>query len=159
VTPAGIAVATEADVRLPLATAFARIVPIELPKIFPRYGPLPAVVDTRDQTGGWDHVGASRTVVLSDGTTASEEMTAYVEPSHFAYRLGGFSGQMRFLVDHAHGAWWFCEAGEDRTRIRWTYTFVPHPGRSLVLRAAVVPLWTRYQSRALALSVREAEKL
>lgn len=155
--PAGVTVTVEADVRLPLAEAFRRIVPIELAKIFPRYGPLPAVVGTRME-GGWDHVGARRTVELSDGSSAQEELIAYLEPSHFAYRLSGITSPLGMLVTHADGAWWFSEPAAGTTHIRWTYTFQPRPGRALLLRAFLAPLWERYQARALALSVREAEQ-
>jgi hypothetical protein len=59
--PAGIAVTVETDVRAPLEATFGTIVPIDLARIFRGLGPLPAVTGTREQTGGWDHVGASAT--------------------------------------------------------------------------------------------------
>jgi hypothetical protein len=156
-TPAGVAVTVEADVRLPLLDAFRRVQPIDLAKIFPRYGPLPAVMGTVME-GGWDHVGARRTVQLSDGSSAQEELTAYLEPSHFAYRLSGITSPLGLLVTQADGAWWFTEPVAGTTHIRWTYIFQPRPGRALVVRALIAPLWERYQRRALALSVREAEQ-
>jgi hypothetical protein len=93
--PAGIGVTVEKDVRAPLEAAFQTIVPIELARIFRGLGPLPAVVGTREQTGAWDHVGASRIVQLSDGSQAPEQLMAYEPPSHFAYRLDGFTGPAR----------------------------------------------------------------
>jgi hypothetical protein len=144
-TPAGVAVTVEADVRLPLLDAFRRIEPIDLAKIFPRYGPLPAVMGTVME-GGWDHVGARRTVQLSDGSSAQEELTAYI------------TSPLGMLVTHADGAWWFTEPVAGTTHIRWTYVFQPRPGRAFVVRALIAPLWERYQRRALALSVREAEQ-
>ena len=53
---------------------------------------MPAVVGTREQTGAWDHVRASRIVELSDGSQAHEQLMAYEPPRHFAYRLDGFTG-------------------------------------------------------------------
>jgi hypothetical protein len=98
--PAGIAVTVEKDVRAPLEATFRAIVPIELARIFRGVGPLPAVVGTREQTGAWDHVGASRIVELSDGSQAHEQLMAYEPPRHFAYRLDGFTWPLRGLVSH-----------------------------------------------------------
>jgi Polyketide cyclase / dehydrase and lipid transport len=155
--PAGIAVTVEADVRRPAASAFTTIVPIDLAKIFRGFGPLPRVAGTRDQTGPWDHVGARRVVELADGSEAHEELTAYEAPAHFAYRVSGFTGPLRHLVSHADGAWWFSDRGGDAGHVRWTYVFQPRPGRALLVRAAIAPLWTIYQRRALEHAIREAE--
>ncbi|HEY2160292.1 MAG TPA: hypothetical protein VGH24_03225 [Solirubrobacteraceae bacterium] len=92
--------------------------PIDLAKIFRGFGPLPAVVGTRDQTGAWDHVGARRVVELADGSEVREELTAYEAPAHFAYRVSGFSGPLRRLVSHADGAWWFSEREGGVTHVR-----------------------------------------
>jgi hypothetical protein len=58
--------------RADAGATFAAIVPIELTHVFTGLGPLPAVVGNREQTGAWDHVGATRVVELSDGSEASE---------------------------------------------------------------------------------------
>ena len=86
---------------------FDAIVPIDLSKMFVGHGPLPAVTGTRDQTGEWDHVGASRTVVLADGSTAHEEIAAHERPRYFGYRVSGFTGSLRWLVSGVHGEFWF----------------------------------------------------
>ena len=153
----GVAVTTEAVAPAPLAIAFAAIVPIDLPQIFRGFGPIPAVTGTREQTGAWDHAGATRVVELADGSQAREELTSYTAPSYFAYRLGGFTGPFRHLVAGAEGEWWFSEAGDGSTRIRWTYPFAPRPGRGLLIRAIVAPLWRVNQRRALDLCVAAAE--
>ena len=157
-TPAGVAVTVEADARAPLGATFLAIAPIELAKIFTGFGPLPAVVGTRDQMGAWDHVGATRTVRLADGSEAREEITAYEAPSHFAYRVSGFTGPLRLLVAHADGAWWFSDAGRGETHVRWTYIFQPHAARASLARATIAPLWSTYQRRALAHAITEAER-
>jgi hypothetical protein len=130
--------------------AMAVIAPIDLTRIFTGFGPLPAVVGTRGQTGGWDHPGAARTVLLGDGSEAREELTAYDPPSHFAYRLSGFTGPLRLLVEGVHGAWWFTPNAGGGTGVRWTYAFRPRPGRGLIVRAVVAPLWRAYARRVLA---------
>ena len=156
--PAGIAVTAETDVRAPLEATFRTIAPIELARIFRGLGPLPAVVGTRDQTGGWDHVGASRIVELSDGSRAYEQLMAYEPPRHFSYRVDGFTGPVRHLVTHADGAWWFSDAGGGATHVRWMYVFAPRAARASVVRAVIAPLWSVYERRALRLAASEAER-
>ena len=44
---------------------FRDMVPMPLPELFrKRYGPIPSIKEVRDQSGDWDAVGQSRTVVL-----------------------------------------------------------------------------------------------
>src|SRR4051812_22571665 len=97
---AGVAITVEGEARTSADRAFGVIAPIDLTRIFRGFGPLPAVTGTREQTGGWDHAGATRVVELADGSEAREEITAYAAPMHFAYRLAGFSGPLRTLVAH-----------------------------------------------------------
>lgn len=147
---AGIPVTVETTVSTDAATAFAVIAPIDLSLIFHRFGPIPAVSGTREQTGGWDHVGARRVVELSDGSEAREELTSYDAPDHFGYRVGSFTGPLRRVVEHADGAWWFSPSGAGATHIRWTYTFEPKGALAPVVRLVLAPLWRAYAGRALA---------
>ncbi|HEY5190228.1 MAG TPA: SRPBCC family protein [Solirubrobacteraceae bacterium] len=146
----------QAEVRASLEHTFQTIVPIDLASIFHGLGPLPAVVATREQTGAWDHAGATRVVEMADGSQAREELTAYAAPTHFAYRLTDFTGPLRHLARHVDGAWWFSSAN-GRTHIRWAYVFEPRWGRAGLIRLAVAPLWRAYATRALALAARAAE--
>jgi hypothetical protein len=156
--PAGVAVTVEGSARAVRRRTFRAIAPVQLSEIFTGYGPLPGVVGTRDQKGEWDHVGATRTVELADGSEAREEITSYDEPSHFGYRLTGFTGLVRLLITHADGAWWFTEADGGDTHIRWTYTFQPRWARATVVRATLGLLWSRYARQTLALAINEAER-
>ena len=156
--PAGVAVTVEKVARAAVPDVFQAIAPVDLSRIFTGYGPLPAVAGTRDQTGDWDHVGATRTVELSDGTVARERITAYEPPAHFAYRVSGFTGRLRLLVTHVDGAWWFTETDDGTTEIRWTYTFQPRPGRGALVYALVARLWKAYAQRVLALAIGVAEE-
>lgn len=153
----GIAVTVSGVARAEPAAAFAAIAPVDLTRIFTGMGPLPGVAGTRGQTGDWDHVGATRTVELSDGSEAREAITAYDAPAHFAYRLDGFSGPLRLVVERADGAWWFSDGMRGGTQVRWTYVFVPRAGRRWLVRAAVAPLWRAYARRVLARAIAEAE--
>jgi hypothetical protein len=159
VAAAGTPVTVEGTARADPATTFDVIVPIELPRIFRGFGPLPAVVGTRDQTGKWDQVGVSRVVQLGDGSEAREEITAYDRPRYFAYRVGPFeSAPLRHLVVDANGEWWFTAGEPARTAIRWRYTFRPRRYATPVVRLVIARLWRGYAKRALALAIEEVER-
>ena len=108
---AGVPVTVRARAAVAPEVAFDVIAPIDLPRIFTGLGPLPAVTGTREQTGAWDHVDATRVVELADGTEARERLTLHERPHRFAYHVGPFTGPLRHLVDGADGAWWFAPAG------------------------------------------------
>jgi len=140
---------------LPLepAAAFAYIVPIDLPSIFTGYGPLPAVIGTRDQSGAWNGVGQSRTVLLSDGSTAREVLTGYDAPFRFGYTVSDFSGSLRYLAASADGEWWFTPASGGATSIRWRYTFRAGSWLGAPLLGLISKLlWRRYMRKALGLA-------
>jgi hypothetical protein len=150
----------QADIAAPQAAAFDCIVPIDLTSIFTGYGPLPAVVGTRDQTGGWDAAGQTRTVLLAGGSSAHEQITDYTHPSHFSYTVSDFTGILRPLVVSAHGEFWF-EPGTPPagTHVKWTYTFNARSSFSvpLVWFIATV-LWKGYMDKALRISKAQAER-
>jgi hypothetical protein len=154
-----VAVTVQARARVDAATAFDAIAPVDLTRVFPGMGLVPAVVSVRDQVGDWDRAGQTRVAVLADGSEAHEELTAVQRPEHFAYnlRIGGTLGR---VVPTAQGAWWFASADRPpgaATDIRWTYTFHPRPGAGVLVRLLLVPLWRRYARRSLALAVAIAE--
>lgn len=97
----------ETEVARQLDAVFKHIVPIELASIFTGYGPLPSVTGTLHQTGAWDAAGQTRTVTLSDGSSATEILTKYDAPNYFSYTVSGFTGALRFLATSADGEWWF----------------------------------------------------
>ena len=74
---------------------FNHIAPIDLTTIFTGYGLLPAVVGVRDQTGAWDAAGQTRTVTLSDGSSAQESLTKYESPDSFGYNRRRLHGRPR----------------------------------------------------------------
>src|SRR4029077_19861754 len=79
--------------------AFKVNVPIDLSLVFKGWGPFPAVVGVQNQTGAWDHVGASRNPVLSDQTTANETLTEYTVGHSFACEVTGFTNILGRLVE------------------------------------------------------------
>ncbi|MDT5179826.1 MAG: hypothetical protein QOJ95_4024 [Mycobacterium sp.] len=129
--------------------AFRGTVPIPLPTLFHRwYGPIPPIKAVRDQTGAWDAVGQTRTVVLTGGGSMREELTSYDAPSSFGYRLTDVKGPLAPLVDHVEGLWAFAPVGTG-TKVTWRWTI--HPRRALA--APLLPvfgrLWLGYARASL----------
>lgn len=151
-------VTVRAATPLPPAEAFAPATMIDLTVIFRGLGPLPAVIAIRDQSGPWDHVGAHRNPVLSDGTTAHEEITDNRPPSYFAYEVSGFTNILGRFVTGARGEWTFIPASDGGTVITWTYTFRPLERRTAAVRLLIAPLWAIYMRRALAATVKELQR-
>jgi hypothetical protein len=137
------------------ARAFDVIVPIDLALIFGGWGPFPGVRGVNNQTGDWDRAGQSRNPDLSDGSTATETLTEYVPGHSFAYELTGFTNSLRHLVHGVRGEWTFTPDGA-ATVIRWTYEFKPRPGRRMLVRRALAPLWRRYMQAAVEAAARVA---
>jgi len=127
---------------------FAILTTSDPTRFYPKYGPLPAVVAVRNQTGAWDAVGQSRTLDLSDGGTLVERITVLDAPRRFAYRLSDFTGMFGNLVAFAESEWDF-DASVEGTRIRWTYSFHAQPKRGWVVRLIVRLFWARYMNRVL----------
>ena len=151
----------EADINAPQKKTFEHIVPIDLTSIFKGYGPLPAVLGTRDQKGAWNEAGQTRTVVMSDGSSAQELLTEYDYPSHFSYKVSNFKGALRAIVTSANGEWWFDPmTTSQRTHIRWTYVFTARSSFSAPIVWFITKfLWKGYMKKALFISKEQIEKL
>jgi len=149
-------VSTEVDVDQ--IKAFEHIVPIDLSSIFTGYGPLPAVTGTTNQMGGWDAAGQTRTVHLSDGSMAQEELNEYKHPQYFSYTVSGFTGSLRFLTTSANGAWWFESRPTGKTLIKWRYAFKSRSVFAVpVLWFIAKVLWRGYMAKALTLLKEQVE--
>lgn len=137
---------------------FDHIIPIDLTSIFTGYGPLPAVTGVRDQTGAWDAAGQTRTVVLSDGSSAQESLTKYERPDYFGYTVSGFTGVLGLLVTSANGEWWFKSDPSGETRITWRYEFKARSALTAPIVAMITHLlWRGYMRKALRLSMTQLE--
>lgn len=154
------AATVEVTVDTAQAAAFEHIVPIDLTTIFTGFGPSPAVTGTHNQVGAWDAAGQTRTVYLSDGSSANERLNKYQHPNYFSYTVSGFTGALRFLTISADGEWWFSSNLPGKTNIRWRYTF----NSKSFLTAPVLWfianfLWRGYMRKALKLSAAQVERL
>ncbi len=116
---------------------------------YPAYGPLPAVVGVRDQTGDWRTPGHERTLELSDRGSVIERLTDVSSPTFFGYDLRDFQKLFGHLVSGGRAEWSF-EKSALGTTIQWTYTFNALPGRRWIVALIVRAAWKPYMERVLA---------
>jgi hypothetical protein len=138
----------EGIVRASLEHTWNVAVPLAPPGFYPKFGPLPAVTKVRDQSGAWDAVGQTRTLLLSDGGSVAETITDYRSNEFFGYELTEFQKLFAKLVSGARAEWSF-SAVPAGTRIYWTYTFFPRRGTALIVAAIVALFWAPYMRRVL----------
>jgi len=153
-----IAVLAETTMETNIRNAFETIVPIDLTKIFTGHRFLPAVQSTKDETGSWDAAGQSRTVCLSDGSEAREELVSYSLPKSFSYKVSGFTGSLKYLAESAQGEWRFDKVSEKITHVEWRYAFNPVSILTLPILLIVAKVfWAGYMKKALAICKQHSE--
>lgn len=124
-----------------------------LPKVLHRWGPVPAVVGTRDLTGPWTMPGSERTVLLDDGSSARERLLVWERPRRFEYVVDRVSGPLGRFVHHAIGAWEFDDLAGGSS-FRWTYSFHPRGlAGAAALQVVVRTAWARYMAQCADLTV------
>ncbi len=126
---------------------FSRLLAHDPARFYPKSGVLPGVVAVRDQTGRWDAVGQTRTLVLSDGGTVKENLRV-VAPPLFAYELSTFTGFFGTLVAGGRSEWRVEPHGQGSS-ITWTYEFTAKPGWALVVATILRLAWASYMRRVL----------
>jgi hypothetical protein len=129
--------------------AFGGTVPIPLPALFHRwYGPIPPIKAVRDQTGDWDAVGKTRTVVLTGGGSMREELTSYEAPTSFGYTLTDVKGPLAPIVDHVEGLWAFETVGTG-TKVTWRWSIHPRSALAAPVLPVFGKLWLGYARQSL----------
>jgi hypothetical protein len=132
--------------------AMTFIGPIDLARIFKPVWPFPGIAGVENQADTWDHAGPSRNPQFTDGSTATEQMTEWVDGTSFAYQLTNYTNVLAKLAEGVRGEWTFTPDGQG-TMIRWSYEFKPLPGRRWIIAGPFKPLWARYMRAALKASV------
>jgi hypothetical protein len=134
---------------VPAPEAFHRTLPAPLPEIFKRWhGPFPPVKEVREQTGAWDAVGQTRTVVLAGGGSTREELTRVDPPQAFGYRLTEITGPMALVVDHVLGEWIFTPAAGG-TEVTWRWDIHSKSPLTSWLLPLFGRMWKGYAQQAL----------
>jgi len=130
------------------ARTFDILTPSDPTRFYPKFRIIPATVRVGNQTGGWDAVGQTRTLHLSDGSSVRETTTDVERPGFFAYELTDFTKAFGPIVDHARAEWHF-DAVEGGTRVTWTYTFFARPGRGWIVALIVKLAWAAYMRKVM----------
>ena len=129
--------------------AFRGTLPMPLPTLFRRwYGPIPPIKTVRNQTGEWDTIGQTRTVVLAGGGSMREELTHIHAPHSFGYVLSDITGPMSPLVSRVDGEWLFAPAGTG-TKVTWRWAIQPRSPLTAPALPVLGRLWRGYARQAL----------
>jgi hypothetical protein len=124
----------------PIATVFEAALSLPLPQLYcRRYGPMPPIVEVRDQQGAWESPGQTRVFVLADRGSMREEMLSIDRPHQFSNRLTVLAGPFKPAVSTVEESWTFREVGAG-TEATWEWNL--HP-RSVVARP-LLPLVARF---------------
>ena len=134
------------------------LTPIDPSRFYPKFGLIPATVAVRDQTGPWNEVEQTRTLLLSDRGSVVETITDVEKPGFFAYELTEFTKLFKVLVHHARAEWRFTPDSEG-TRVDWTYAFTARKGWGLAVTLIVRLAWEPYMRHVLPEIIHEAERL
>jgi Polyketide cyclase / dehydrase and lipid transport len=140
----------------PLAITYELVGSIDPTVFYTRYGPLPAVMEVREQQGDWNVVGSTRLLLLSDWGSVRETVTDADSPRFFAYDSQDFKKIFGRIVSGSRAEWTFTEV-DGGTRIHWNYSFHPRPKYGPIVRAIVRTLWAPYMRTVLKKIVREVE--
>lgn len=137
------------EIPVDVQQAFDGTLPMPLPTLFRRwYGPIPPISRVSNQTGAWDAVGQTRTIMLTGGGSLREELTFLDPPHAFGYTLSDITGPMAPLVGKVDGEWIFAPASTGTT-VTWRWTIHPRS----VLTAPALPvfgwLWRGYARQSL----------
>ncbi len=125
-------------------SVFEAALSLPLPQLYcRRYGPLPPIVEVRDQQGPWESPGQTRIFRTSDGGEMREEMLSIDAPLRFANRLTVLSGPFRPLVATIEESWSFAAVGTG-TEASWEWNLFPRSAPAALPVRIVARLWLGY---------------
>jgi hypothetical protein len=61
------------------------------------------------------------------------------------------------MARHADGAWWFADAGDGRTHVRWSYRFALRGPGALAGHLVLPAIWRPYASAVLGACIAAVE--
>ena len=129
-----------------------------LPAWLKKCGPINGAVKTVINKGPYSVVGANRTVYFDNGDTIVEQLTWFEPYVYYSYSVTNFSDFLRHLTNIGYGQWWF-ENIDDKTHVKWVYTFVPKNFFSrMVLSLFLSLFYTKFMNQSLQLAKTQIEK-
>lgn len=143
-------VAADVDgvINAPIEAVWRLMADLSPAEVFKGKGPLPAVRNVTDQTGPWDTLGQTRTVLMSDGMRLFERVTVAEPPdaglARLVYEVRDYTGPIGLLASEGISDITFADVG-GQTRLHWNYGFRPKSGLTRVpLNAIRVLFWQGY---------------
>lgn len=134
----------------PVETVFEATLSLPLPQLYSRrYGPMPPIVEVRDQEGAWETPGQTRVFVTADQGEMREEMLSLDRPHRFSNRLTVLSGPFRPVVTTIEESWSFRAVG-DATEATWEWNLHARSAATRLLLPVVARLWRGYAGAVLA---------
>ncbi|HET6970892.1 MAG TPA: SRPBCC family protein [Phenylobacterium sp.] len=111
----------------PLAQVLAAVDAMPLTELVQATAGLPGVQAEHDLTsGGYGQPGSRHLVLLTDGTTITEQIVDYERTAalyRFSYVVWNYSTPAARPIHYALAEFRYAAEGEGRTRARWTYSF------------------------------------
>ncbi len=125
--------------------AYDALVAAPLEELFTRRsGPIPPVVRCDGQVGTWGALGATRTVVLADGSSNLETLVGADRSTRdYRYRLTEFTGPFKLLVASVDGQFAFHPHGTG-THVTWSWVLHPTSTVSRLVLPVVGHFWRRW---------------
>jgi hypothetical protein len=127
-----------------IETVFEAALSLPLPQLYRRrYGPMPPIVEVRDQQGAWDSPGQTRVFVLADRGSMREEMVSIRRPHQFGNQLTVLTGPFKPVVSTVEESWTFREVGA-ATEATWEWTLYPRSALTRPLLPLIARVWRGY---------------
>ncbi|WP_375431872.1 SRPBCC family protein [uncultured Friedmanniella sp.] len=138
------------SIAAPVEAVFEATLSLPLPQLYARrYGPMPPIVEVRDQQGAWETIGQTRVFVTADGGTMREEMLTLDPPREFSNRLTVLSGPFKPVVRAIEESWSFRAVGAT-TEATWEWNLHARSAPARLLVPLVGRLWRGYAGGVLA---------
>jgi uncharacterized protein YndB with AHSA1/START domain len=142
--PAPTTVRQHRIIAAPIETVFEAALSLPLPQLYRRrYGPMPPIVEVRDQQGAWESPGQTRVFVTADGGSMREEMLAIDRPHRFTHRLTVLTGPFKPVVRTVEESWSFGQVGA-ATEATWEWNLHPRSVVAALVMPVVARLWRGY---------------
>jgi hypothetical protein len=108
---------------LPLEQAWTLVFESDVTEVSQPWGPIPGVVDVRDEEPGFPYGGATRVLVNSDGSTVVERFTR-IDPPHVSeYTITDLTNAFRMITPGADASFTFTPSDGDTTEVVWRYNW------------------------------------
>jgi hypothetical protein len=105
-------------------------------------GPIYGIIKVTKLRGDWAKVGDNRLVERGDSATLVEELMSVHHYSNYSYQTTEFSDIFKHFTNKTYGHMWF-DTVDDKTRLRWVYTFTYKNLLARVFLSIFAPLFLK----------------